>query len=79
VPVASSLGVFWEQEAFEKKPGRAVLEFLPPLCASLGKEAFMKALETAVESKTALLVAEARNLPVRAAVLGTPAGERAKG
>jgi 1-acyl-sn-glycerol-3-phosphate acyltransferase len=76
VPVASSLGVFWSQEAWIKKPGTAVLEFLEPIPAGLDKEAFMARLEAAVEDRTAELVAEATGRPVTPSVLGVPEDER---
>ncbi len=74
VPVASNLGVFWPQEERTKRPGVAVLEFLAPLSADLGKEAFMAALEEAVETRTAQLVAEATGRPVTLARLEKPKG-----
>jgi 1-acyl-sn-glycerol-3-phosphate acyltransferase len=72
IPVASSLGLFWPQEAWTKRAGTAVLEFLPPLSAELGRTEFMQALERAVEDRTAELVAEATRRPVTPAVLGEP-------
>jgi len=72
VPVASSLGLFWTQENWTKRAGTAVLEFLPPISADLGRTAFMQALETAVEDRTAELVAEATGRPVQASRLGEP-------
>ncbi len=75
VPVASSLGWFWSQEDWTKRPGRAVLEFLPQISADLGKEAFMVALEKAVEDRTAALIAEASGRPVTPSVLGVPQSE----
>jgi 1-acyl-sn-glycerol-3-phosphate acyltransferase len=76
VPVASNLGVFWSQEAWTKRPGRAVLEFLQPLPKGLEKGDFMARLEAAVEDRTAELVAEATGQPVRPSVLGVPDDER---
>ena len=74
VPVASSLGLYWPQEDWTKRPGRAVLEFLPPLTAEADRHAFLDRLETAVEDRTAELVAEARGGPVTPAVRAEPPG-----
>lgn len=68
VPTATNLGVFWPQEAYEKTPGTAVLEFLDPIPPGLDKARFMALLEDAVEGRTAELVAEARRTPVTPAV-----------
>jgi 1-acyl-sn-glycerol-3-phosphate acyltransferase len=76
VPVASSLGLFWSQEAWTKTPGRAVLEFLEPIAAGEDKTAFLQRLETAVEDRTAELIAQARGAPVIPAVRGEPEAER---
>jgi 1-acyl-sn-glycerol-3-phosphate acyltransferase len=76
VPVASNLGVFWQQEDWAKRPGTAALEFLEPIPAGLDKDAFMARLEAAVEDRTAELVAEATGRPVTPAVLGVPDDER---
>lgn len=68
VPVATNLGLFWPQEAYKKRPGTATLEFLHPIPLGLGKEEFMARLETAVEARTAELVAEITGGPVTSAV-----------
>ena len=64
VPLASNLGLFWPQEAFRKNPGTATLEFLDVIPTGLGKEEFLARLESAVEARTAELIAEARGAPV---------------
>ena len=64
VPLASNLGLFWPQEAFRKNPGTATLEFLDVIPTGLGKEEFLARLESAVEARTAELIAEARSGPV---------------
>ena len=72
VPAASNLALYWSQEGWAKHPGTAVLEFLPPIHAGEDKDAFLAALEKAVEDRTAELIAEARGGPVVPAVLGYP-------
>jgi len=60
VPVATSLGLRWQQEDFQKFPGPAVIEFLDPIMPGLGKEEFLNQLETAVETNTNQLIEEGR-------------------
>jgi 1-acyl-sn-glycerol-3-phosphate acyltransferase len=76
VPAASNLGLYWPQENWTKRPGRAVLEFLDPIPPTLGKDEFMARLEAAVETRTAELIAEATGRPVTPSVLGVPEAER---
>jgi 1-acyl-sn-glycerol-3-phosphate acyltransferase len=64
VPLASNLGLFWPQEAYEKHPGTATLEFLEPIPTGLDKDEFLARLEDVVEARTAELIAEARGGPV---------------
>ena len=64
VPLASNLGLFWPQEAYEKHPGTATLEFLDPIPTGLTKDEFLARLEAVVEDRTAELIAEARGGPV---------------
>ena len=63
VPVASSLGVFWTGEAWTKRPGLAVVEFLEPISAAPPRAAFLAELTARVETRTAELVAEALSRP----------------
>jgi len=69
VPVATNLGCFWQEERFEKRPGTAVLEFLPALYPPMAKEAFMAQLRTAIETHSQALIAEATGGPVTESVL----------
>ncbi len=78
VPVASSLGLYWPQEDWTKKPGTAVLEFLDPIPPGLPRREFMERLQAAVEGRTAELIAEATDRPVTPAKLGVHPDE-AKG
>ena len=74
-PAASNLGLFWPKEAWRKTPGTAVLEFLEPMVAGGDEDAFMRALRTAVETRTAELIAMARGTPVTPSVLGLSPSE----
>ncbi len=60
VPVATSLGLRWQQEDFEKFPGPAVIEFLEPVPTGLGKDEFLALLSDRVETNTNRLIAEGR-------------------
>ena len=42
-----------------RKPGLAVIEFLPPIVPGLDKNAFLKQLEDVVETQSNRLMAEA--------------------
>ncbi len=57
VPVALNSGLFWGRRSFLKRPGRIVLEFLPPLPAGLDRRRFMAELEQRTETATAMLEA----------------------
>ena len=69
VPQATNLGLFWPQEGFEKRPGRAIIEFLEPIPVGLDRAEFMARLEAAVETRTQELIAEATGKPVEPSVL----------
>lgn len=61
VPVALNSGLYWTgQGGFLKKPGKVVIEFLPPIPPGLKRREFMAALETEIETATARLVTEGR-------------------
>ena len=69
VPVATNLGCFWQEERYEKKPGTAVLEFLPAFYPPMAKDDFMTALQERIETRTQELIAEATGGPVVPSVL----------
>ncbi|MEE9347740.1 MAG: lysophospholipid acyltransferase family protein [Robiginitomaculum sp.] len=52
VPAATNLGQRWNQSDLLKYPGRASLEFLPPILPGLGKDEFMAQLEAAIETRS---------------------------
>ncbi|MCT8158961.1 lysophospholipid acyltransferase family protein [Pseudoruegeria sp. SHC-113] len=59
VPAATNVGVFWPRHGVYRKPGLAVVEFLPRIKAGLSREAFMEKLEAEVEGRSDALMAEA--------------------
>ncbi|MEM6372770.1 MAG: lysophospholipid acyltransferase family protein [Pseudomonadota bacterium] len=58
VPVATNVGVFWPRKGMWRKPGTAVVEFLPAIAPGLDKDTFMVQLEEAVETRSDALMAE---------------------
>ncbi len=52
VPLASNLGQRWNQNDWIKHPGRADLEFMPPIMPGLGKDEFMEKLEIMIETRS---------------------------
>lgn len=69
VPVATNIGVFWQQQETPRRTGTAVIEFLEPIPPGLPKEEFIARLTEAVEARTAELVAEATGEPAKRATL----------
>ena len=61
VPVALNSGVYWGKDAFLKKPGKIILEFLPALDTKLPKDAFLPTLQETIESASTRLYNEAIN------------------
>ena len=59
VPVAVNSGLFWGRRTFVKKPGRIVLEVLPPIPPGLPRKAFAATLEDRIETASARLLASA--------------------
>ncbi|MFW6412671.1 MAG: lysophospholipid acyltransferase family protein [Oceanicaulis sp.] len=59
VPVATNLGCFWPEQEKRLHPGTAVIEFLDPVRPGEDRDAFRKALEETVQTRTRALEAEA--------------------
>lgn len=59
VPAATNVGVFWPRHGILRKPGLAVVAFLPVIEQGLETEAFMAQLEEVVETNSNRLMAEA--------------------
>lgn len=58
VPVATNIGLFWPKRAIMRKPGTAIVEFLPMIPEGLPIEVFMQKLEDAIEPNSNRLLAE---------------------
>jgi 1-acyl-sn-glycerol-3-phosphate acyltransferase len=59
VPAATNVGAFWPRHGFYRKPGLAVVEFLPRIAPGLSNPEFMAELESRIEGATNRLLAEA--------------------
>ena len=59
IPVALNSGFFWNKKQFYYPKGTIILEYLPPLPATLDRKAFLPALEQTIEAHTSQLMAEA--------------------
>ena len=59
VPVATNVGVFWPRHGILRKPGLAVVEFLPAIPPGKGVKPFLSQLEAEVEPASNRLMAEA--------------------
>lgn len=60
VPVATSLGMRWQQQDYAKYPGPAVIEFLDPIPPGLGKDEMVARLSEAIRTNTDRLIEEGR-------------------
>lgn len=59
IPAATNVGVFWPRHGIYRKPGLAVVEFLPEIAPGRAVGDFMAELERVVESASDRLMAEA--------------------
>ncbi|WP_305968789.1 MULTISPECIES: lysophospholipid acyltransferase family protein [unclassified Mameliella] len=59
VPAATNVGLFWPRKGIYRKPGLAVVEFLPVIQPGLEKYAFLERLEKEVETASNALMKEA--------------------
>lgn len=57
VPVATNVGLYWPKRGMLRKPGCAVVEFLPSIPPGLSSERFMARLEHDIESASDALAA----------------------
>jgi len=59
VPVATNVGLFWPRHGILRKPGLAVVEFLPAIAPGLEVPAFLAQIEATIETASNRLMAEA--------------------
>ena len=61
VPIALNSGRVWGRNSWLKRSGRIEVEFLPPIAPGLPRKDFMAALESAIETRMAVLDAPYSN------------------
>lgn len=71
VPVATNLGLYWQETQYKKKPGTAVLEFLEPIAPGMAKDEFLATLRDRIEQRSQELISEATGKPYATSVLVT--------
>lgn len=59
-PLATNSGLYWPRNAFWKKSGKVIFEFLPPIQPGLPLEDAMRIMEESLESASSRLVEEGR-------------------
>jgi 1-acyl-sn-glycerol-3-phosphate acyltransferase len=59
LPVALNTGLFWGRRGFRRRPGAAVIEYLPPIPPGLDRDAFLARLESVIETACTRLNEEA--------------------
>jgi 1-acyl-sn-glycerol-3-phosphate acyltransferase len=59
VPVAVNTGLYWRRRGFVRRPGVAVIEYLPPIEPGLTREAFLALVQERIETACARLNQEA--------------------
>lgn len=59
IPVATNIGVFWPRTGILRKPGTAVVEFLPAIPPGQDKDSFLGTLENLIETRSNALMQEA--------------------
>ena len=71
VPVATNLGLFWQETDYKKTPGNAILEFLPPITPGMAKDEFLMTLRDCIEQRSQELISEATGQLFQPSVLIT--------
>ncbi|MBR9766187.1 MAG: 1-acyl-sn-glycerol-3-phosphate acyltransferase [Rhodobacteraceae bacterium] len=60
IPAATNVGLFWPRTGVMRKPGLAVVEFLPAVAPGLDREAFREELRRVIETRSDALLEEGR-------------------
>lgn len=60
VPIAVNTGLYWGRRSFSKRPGIAVIEFLPAIPPGMDRRDFMATLEDHIETASAQLLPQKR-------------------
>ncbi|WP_336487974.1 lysophospholipid acyltransferase family protein [Methylobacterium nigriterrae] len=60
LPVALNTGLYWPRRSLRRRPGRAVIEFLPPIPHGLARAPFLELVETRIEAASNALLASGR-------------------
>lgn len=58
VPVATNVGLYWPRKGISRKPGTAIVEFLPVMPKGMSRDVFMAELEETVEARSDALMRE---------------------
>ena len=59
VPAATNVGVFWPKRGILRRPGLAVIEFLPAIAPGMPVPDFMRQIETTIEAASLRLMQDA--------------------
>lgn len=59
LPVAINTGLFWPRRSFRRRPGTAVIEFLPVIPPGLPRDVFQARMRDTIEGASRALMAEA--------------------
>jgi 1-acyl-sn-glycerol-3-phosphate acyltransferase len=60
VPIAHNAGLFWPRRGFIKRPGRLIIEILPPIPPGLDRDIFFARVKETIETASNRLIDEAR-------------------
>lgn len=60
LPVALNTGLYWPRRGLVRRPGTAVIEFLPPIPAGMDRGVFLDTVQERIETASNALLAEGR-------------------